>query len=332
MSIQFSFQGTAVYVYFILANFVNDGVTTETLCNFTLDDGDVVPYHHTPTSSRNYEFNALVFHKDNLPNKNHTLLISTSGVDRHLFTSFDYADYTFDDTPSTSSPSNSSTQQQPPTTTSTPPGNSHPVSVGTIVGGAVGGVLILAIIIIIFLCLRRRRRHRLFPSSHSGNAGGAFTTRGFEPPALTQGTLIEPHTSTTIVPSSRHLTLPPAYDDGTISNDETSSTSITSMRQAEIEDQIRGLTREMQALAGVKNVSKEQPPPIRSSFSFRRSRRERVYLAQIQQQMDMMRAEIEYLQAQLHSGWAHGLTDDLPPSYSVVVPGERGRDLSIRFP
>ncbi|KAG6849531.1 hypothetical protein H0H93_007687 [Arthromyces matolae] len=97
MSIEFSFQGTAVYVYFILANYVGGGITTETMCNFTLDGQYVSTFHHLPTQSTDYEFNALVFSQDGLSNGKHTLLISTSGINRHLFTSFDYAQYTFDD-------------------------------------------------------------------------------------------------------------------------------------------------------------------------------------------------------------------------------------------
>ncbi|KAH0583495.1 hypothetical protein H2248_009123 [Termitomyces sp. 'cryptogamus'] len=330
MSIQFSFQGTAIYVYFILANFVNDGVTTETLCDFLLDGVNVSRFHHDPTSSREYEFNALAFAKDNLTNNNHTLLISTSGVNRHLFTSFDYANYTFDDTPATSSASSFVTQQQSPTTTPTSSRDSHSMPIGVIIGGTVGGILILSMIIIIFLCLRRKR-YRSFLSSPGGNVARAFTTRWLPPPALTQGTLIEPYTFTA-ASNPRRPTLPPAYNNNASSNDETSSTSITSTRQAEIEDQIRGLTREMQALAGVENDSKQESWLVRPSFSFRRSRTERAYLTQVQQQMDVMRAQIEYLQAQLHSNWAYGLRDDPPPSYSVIVRGERGRDLPIQFP
>ncbi|KAF5386746.1 hypothetical protein D9615_001536 [Tricholomella constricta] len=99
MSIEFSFKGTAVYVFFILANFVADHITTETLCDFTLDGTSPVRFHHVPSTSKEYQFHSLVYKKENLPNIDHTLLISTSGVDRHVFTSFDYAQYTFDDTP-----------------------------------------------------------------------------------------------------------------------------------------------------------------------------------------------------------------------------------------
>ncbi|KAG6849529.1 hypothetical protein H0H93_007685 [Arthromyces matolae] len=80
MSIEFSFTGTAVEVYFILANYVGDGVTTETMCNFTLDGQYISTFHHVPTTSTDYDFNSLVFSKDGLSNTEHTLLISTSGL------------------------------------------------------------------------------------------------------------------------------------------------------------------------------------------------------------------------------------------------------------
>ncbi|KAG6880238.1 hypothetical protein C0992_003004 [Termitomyces sp. T32_za158] len=326
MSVQFSFQGTAVYVYFILANSVNDGVTTETLCDFLLDGVNAGTFHHIPNSSHAYEFNALAFSKTNLPHNNHTLIISTSGVNRHLFTSFDYANYTFDDTVLTPSASSSATQQPSTTSIPTPSDTPHSAPVGVIVGGTVGGVLILGIILFIFLFLHRRRR-RHFALSAGQNMVVVSTNTGLAPMALTQGTLIEPYTMMTAASNPRRPTLPPAYDDITISNDETGSTSLASMRQADIEDQIKGLRRELQALAGVEEGSKERLLPSRlsfSSFSFRRSRRERACMTHIQEQMDAMRAQIAYLQAQLHSDWAHGVTDDPPPSYSVVVPGERG--------
>ncbi|KAG6885300.1 hypothetical protein C0993_003461 [Termitomyces sp. T159_Od127] len=323
MSIQFSFQGTAVYVYFILANSVNDGVTTETLCDFLLDGKNVSTFHHIPTSSPNFDFNALAFNRTNLTNINHELKILTSGVNRHLFTSFDYAEYTFDDTVPTAPASSSVTQQETPTTIPTSSGTSHSTPIGVVVGGVVGGIVILGIILLIFLWILRQRRRQLSLSAIQ-NVDVEFTNTIFTLPASTQGTFRDRHTFMTAVSNPRPPTLPPAYDDNTIFNDETGSTSIPSTRQVDIEEQIRGLRREMQALAGV--GSKEDIPSRTSlsSFSFRRSRRERFYMAHVQQQLNAMRAQIEYLQAQLHSDWAHGVTDDRPPSYSVVVPG--GRD------
>ncbi|KAH0579450.1 hypothetical protein H2248_002311 [Termitomyces sp. 'cryptogamus'] len=108
--------GSAIYVYFILPNFVSTGTTTETLCNFTLDGDSVSTFRHIPSTSHDYIFNALVFSKENLPgNNSHTLLISTSGLDRDVFTSFDYAIYQFDDgiDITTSQPSPTTIHDQP---------------------------------------------------------------------------------------------------------------------------------------------------------------------------------------------------------------------------
>ncbi|KAG6872611.1 hypothetical protein C0995_008356 [Termitomyces sp. Mi166 len=305
--------GTAVYVYFILANFVGDNIPTQTVCDFALDGSYVSSFHHIPTSSTEFNYGALVFSKDNLSNEQHTLNISTSGLNELLWVCFDYATYTFDDTlaavtqqqsntPSTSSPSSSVTQQQSPTAL-TSSDNSRSATIGAIVGGTVGGISILANIVFILLCLRQRK-HKSFPSSPAGNADETFTTQGLQPFSSIQGE----QQAAVLIPRRPTLS-------STTSNNEISSTSVMSMRQAEIEDQIRGLTREMQALAGEKNASIKRPLPIPPSSTYHNSHGERNYTDQIQKQMDTMRGEIEYLQAQLHSDWARGLTDNLPPGY-----------------
>ncbi|KIY46564.1 hypothetical protein FISHEDRAFT_75486 [Fistulina hepatica ATCC 64428] len=50
MSIKFSFTGTAIYIYFIIANQVEDA-TTETACNFTLDGTLEGSYEHEPADT-----------------------------------------------------------------------------------------------------------------------------------------------------------------------------------------------------------------------------------------------------------------------------------------
>ncbi|KAF5386633.1 hypothetical protein D9615_001527 [Tricholomella constricta] len=100
ISIQLSFKGIAIYVFFIIPDYIEDHITTETACNFTLDGQLVRTFSHVPTSDTiGFLYNVPVFSQTGLPNVDHTLLISTSGVDRHIFVSFDYAIYTFDDTP-----------------------------------------------------------------------------------------------------------------------------------------------------------------------------------------------------------------------------------------
>ncbi|KAF8219325.1 hypothetical protein L208DRAFT_1427093 [Tricholoma matsutake] len=85
---------TAIYVFFILPNTVGPGITTQTECNFTLDGQAAGNFFHAPSSSIELIYNALVFSSSNLMNTQHTLHISTSGVDHSVFINFDYAIYT----------------------------------------------------------------------------------------------------------------------------------------------------------------------------------------------------------------------------------------------
>ena len=87
--------GTAIYVFFILPNTVAPGITTQTECNFTLDGQAAGNFFHSPSSSLDMIYNALVFSHTNLQNSDHVLNISTSGVDHDVFINFDYAIYTF---------------------------------------------------------------------------------------------------------------------------------------------------------------------------------------------------------------------------------------------
>ncbi|KAG6915336.1 hypothetical protein DXG01_012108 [Tephrocybe rancida] len=331
MSIQFSFKGTAIYVYFILANNVAPQVTTETLANFTLDGQLVSTFNHIPSNSPDYQFNSLVFSKDGLSNVQHTLSISTTG-NRHLYTNFDYAHYTFvhtltflqaqfDDTPVSSSSSTSSTSPTTtsPTTTATPPTKAQPVPVGAIAGGVIGGVLLLLVALLIFLCLRRRKQ-RIIPSTYAEGTDEAFSIDGFSSTTGPSTPFLHPtqgFVATSIPPRARPETLPPPYSDNGTLDEETRSESMARLRQAQIDRQIRSLTTEMQMLAGV-DPPKDRPVRIRPSLSFSRSRRETNEMSQMQQQVDTMRAEIDYLQAQLQSDWARGLSNEPPPSYSVA--------------
>ncbi len=90
--------GTAIYVFFIVPNTVHilfiGTIATLAECNFTLDDEHVGYYRHVPSSSTDIMYNVLVFQSENLPNTDHMLNISTSGLDYNTFTNFDYAIYT----------------------------------------------------------------------------------------------------------------------------------------------------------------------------------------------------------------------------------------------
>ncbi|EFI28295.1 hypothetical protein CC1G_13824 [Coprinopsis cinerea okayama7 len=100
MSIEMSFEGIAIHVFFILANDQGTGITTITDCDFILDDEPPVNFRHAPDlTSTDILYNQLVFSRNDLPNGNHTLLIRTEGVDHNVYVNFDYAIYTHVDDP-----------------------------------------------------------------------------------------------------------------------------------------------------------------------------------------------------------------------------------------
>ncbi|KAF9037905.1 hypothetical protein BDP27DRAFT_1435522 [Rhodocollybia butyracea] len=156
ISIAFNFTGTAVYVFFILANIPASLATATTAANFTLDGALVGNFTHAPDLSLpDFQFNenALAFSTSGLENATHQMVISTSGLDEHIFVNFDYALYTFEDAVA-AEPRIS----QASTSTSTSP-------TGAIVGGVIGGLATLgASVAILLFCHRRSRRSGPQPS------------------------------------------------------------------------------------------------------------------------------------------------------------------------
>ncbi|KAF5373809.1 hypothetical protein D9758_000977 [Tetrapyrgos nigripes] len=95
-SIILQFHGTAIYVYFILPT--DGALPFVTESNFILDDSPAGYFYLKPSTVSNSEYlyheNALVFSKTGLTNNDHTLVISTAGLDHDVFINFDYAVYT----------------------------------------------------------------------------------------------------------------------------------------------------------------------------------------------------------------------------------------------
>jgi hypothetical protein len=85
--------GTAIYIYFILAE--KHRATTITQCDFSVDGGRRTPFTHTPSKvSTAIRYNQLVFSQTDLPNDQHKMKISTSGINHDVWVNFDYAVYT----------------------------------------------------------------------------------------------------------------------------------------------------------------------------------------------------------------------------------------------
>lgn len=87
--------GTAIYVYFILANNAGAGVISKTMANITLDNQSPLLFEHIPDMlTTALQYYALGFSQDNLENVHHSLVISVSGIQEEVYVNFDYAIYT----------------------------------------------------------------------------------------------------------------------------------------------------------------------------------------------------------------------------------------------
>ncbi|KAJ3745054.1 hypothetical protein DFH05DRAFT_1115011 [Lentinula detonsa] len=177
ISITFDFTGTALYIFFILANNPAPGITATTAANFTLDGSLVGTFNHSPNSSApDFQFNqsALVFSKTGLKNVTHQMVISTSGLSEDIWVNFDYALYTFQDAAVISSSESSSTtssSNNPPSASASASSNMGAASsnsassmhLGIVIGGVVGGLAVLGILLtVLFICHRRRgKQHQL---------------------------------------------------------------------------------------------------------------------------------------------------------------------------
>lgn len=180
------FTGTAIYVFFILAN--NPGpqhpfTITETAANFTLDNEPPVLFQHVPNNlTEEMLYNQLVFQQTNLESTQHLLIISVSGIQRPVWVNFDYAIYTqvlsfspyhhrpdllftsHEDLDAISNGQPSKSSEMLPTTSGsslTVPedhGAAKSMRVVAIVGGTVGGIVVMVLLILVILVFQRRRR------------------------------------------------------------------------------------------------------------------------------------------------------------------------------
>jgi len=152
MSIQLNFKGTAIYVFFILANYAGAGITTETDCDFTLDGASRGKFVHIPSNSSDLQYNQLVFSATTLPNDNHMLLISTSGLDHNVFVNFDYAVYTVPDSNATTNPGTTASASLTGTADSSKtslPSAAISKRSGSLMAGVVAGIVALIVPVVV---------------------------------------------------------------------------------------------------------------------------------------------------------------------------------------
>ncbi|KAJ3576889.1 hypothetical protein NP233_g113 [Leucocoprinus birnbaumii] len=99
-TIDFSFTGTAIYIFFTLFENEGDQITVNTECNFTIDGSYAGYFNHQGDPSKPFrsgqQYGVPVFSMRGLEQKNHSMTIYMADVDYHTFLSFDYATYTTD--------------------------------------------------------------------------------------------------------------------------------------------------------------------------------------------------------------------------------------------
>ncbi|KAH7874868.1 uncharacterized protein C8R40DRAFT_1170977 [Lentinula edodes] len=355
ISISFDFIGTAIYIFFILSNDPNPGISTSTLANFTLDGTLVSTFSHSPNSSSSapsFYFNesALAFSETGMKNSSHQMVISTSGLSSNYWLNFDYALYTFqrpDTTTSSVSSSSSSSSSSASSTTdySSSQSDSKTVSAGAIAGGVIGGVAALAIVAVVwFFCQRRTKSE---DNDYHNDDPNTVLQREIDPfilPLAVDST----HPNDSSRPSSTFRTSTALLQRTTTGISEgvprTSSTippplpldsksAIRRQRQQDLERQMQQITDEIKDLqieAAERNdgrdptMSSSISAPGRSLSSVARSRSMRSPrsadgkedVSQLKAQIQAMSEHIAYLQDQQNSAWAQGLSDEPPPGYS----------------
>lgn len=85
--------GVAFSVYFVLANIV-PGAETKTKAHFILDGFEVETFQHQPVAdSPTFQYDSLVFHAQDLEDRQHLLTIMAHDPEDEMWIAFDYAIY-----------------------------------------------------------------------------------------------------------------------------------------------------------------------------------------------------------------------------------------------
>ncbi|KAL5513833.1 hypothetical protein ACEPAH_4234 [Sanghuangporus vaninii] len=157
-AIEFSFNGSALYVFFVLANTI-PFTDTVTDMNFILDEETFGSFVHQPTISSDFQYNVPVYVNDSLSSGQHHMRMEAAGNHSALIL-FDYFIYTsdVDEASSTSSSPGtaSSTAFPAPDVTQLP---QPKYSVGPVIGGVVSGVVGLCLVMDALICCWKRKKH-----------------------------------------------------------------------------------------------------------------------------------------------------------------------------
>ncbi|TFK21302.1 hypothetical protein FA15DRAFT_672689 [Coprinopsis marcescibilis] len=326
VSIDLAFEGTAIDVYFVLVNELLRG-TVVTELNITLDSRENTSFTYTPDRpSATFEYDRNVFSSGQLPNGNHTLVISTGS-----FVIFDYATYTYDDDPlaghSTTPgvPDNRTTPSFPdPSDAASTASSSQSTPVGAIVGGVVGGIAAICAVSLLVVFLLRRRKHRDRVVYEAGlrtevdRASAGPPQPSFREQAVPTS---EPHFGAypiggpyTVTDDSTLSGSAPAFMSGPPPSSSPKQERLRQERREELERQLGSIEQDIRALYG--NGDNRE---ARSRENIRAAQEDGGMTNRVEQMTEQIRTlqeQMLVLKQNLRSDWAQGLTDDPPPGYS----------------
>ncbi|KAF8877504.1 hypothetical protein BD779DRAFT_1557225 [Infundibulicybe gibba] len=167
---RFSFQGTAIYIYFIIPNLPFSIVN----CDFLVDGRIAGNYTHAPHEPFEFQYNTLVYANTSLSDTLHTFMIQAKSI-----VIFDYAQYTTDipvssgtisaqpESPKLTNTTSTTTAITTATTSAT--SNSGAINAsahsstpaGVIIGSVIGGVVGIGLIVLGVILYRRHTRGRI---------------------------------------------------------------------------------------------------------------------------------------------------------------------------
>jgi len=171
-NVTISFNGTAVWVYCVVPNFLNHSTGAITTVNITFElDGKMEGFylHEADGTNNSFYYNVTAYSNISLEAGEHTIVMTPRGAAGATYMGFDWAQYTTSEylplIPQSSGPSSTTSMTSNPTGfgTLTPASDRH-TRVGAIVGGVIGGVVgVLAIVALAIGLLRRRQKQKRSP-------------------------------------------------------------------------------------------------------------------------------------------------------------------------
>ncbi|EPS98618.1 hypothetical protein FOMPIDRAFT_1017517 [Fomitopsis schrenkii] len=189
--IMLTFTGTAVWVYGIVPNYVQSATTLINI-SFELDGQTTGSFVHVPLLTEDYEYNVTLYSNTALENVQHTLVMTPQRQTNASYMAFDWAQYTFEDVPATTSSRSAQTttssggdQTTNTGTSSTSTGalvpstsvhagsqrSSHTTPAGAIAGGVVGGIVLIVLLVVAALLYHRRGRGGVDQIVHTRRGG-----------------------------------------------------------------------------------------------------------------------------------------------------------------